>query len=235
MIVGNSVGWFLGDEGFEPRDAVADTTTLNAAFPACHFPTVTLERGAELGSGHPAVDCTVNWGQVVTPFRPDTVLFLLGDAGAIQGARDDGWHSPCDATYRQWTIDALDRARTTLTSTGARFVLTTAPISLSSYAAGAFDASQCQNATIRRYAARHPGVGLVDLQRFICPTGPNHCLTRMHGVLLRPDGLHFRGESARIVAKWITAELGRIDALGPIAPSGVSGASGATGPAGTTR
>ena len=52
MVVGNSIGWFLGDEGFEPRDAAANTTTLNAAFPACHFPTVDLERGAELGGGH---------------------------------------------------------------------------------------------------------------------------------------------------------------------------------------
>jgi hypothetical protein len=231
MVVGNSVGWFLGSEGFQPRDPVANTTTFNAAFPACHFPTVTLERGAELGSGHPAVDCTIDWPNVVGPFRPDTVLLLLGDAGAIQGSRGDGWHSPCDATYRRWTVDALDRARATLTSTGARFVLATAPISLSSYAVGAFDASQCQNATIRQYAARHPGVGLLDLQRFICPTGPNRCVTRLHGVLLRPDGLHYRGESALIVAKWLTAELGRIGALGPI---GASGSSGTSGPTGTT-
>lgn len=234
MVVGNSVGWFLGDEGFEPRDAIANTTTLNAAFPACHFPTVTLERGAELGSGHPAVDCTEGWADAVAPFRPDTVLLLLGDAGAIQGSRGDGWHAPCDATYRRWTVDALDRARATLTSTGARFVLTTAPISLSSYAVGAHDASQCQNATIRRYAARHRDVGLVDLQRFICPTGPDRCITRLHGIFLRPDGLHFRGESARLVAKWITAELGRIGALGPVGTSGPSGTTGGTGPTGPT-
>ena len=232
MIVGNSIGWFLGDEGFEPRDATANTTTLNAAFPACHFPTVALERGAELGAGHPAVDCTVNWARVVEPFRPDTVLFLLGDAGSIAGNRGDGWHSPCDATYRRWTIDALDRARATLTSTGARFVLTTAPISLSSYAVGAFDASQCQNTTIRRYAAQHPDVGLIDLQRYVCPTGPNRCVTRLHGVLLRPDGLHFRGESALLIAKWLTHELGRIGALGPIGTSGPSGVSGPTGATG---
>ena len=227
MVVGNSIGWFLGDEGFEPRDAAANTTTLNAAFPACHFPTVDLERGAELGGGHPAVDCTVNWADAVGPFRPDTVLFLLGDAGSIAGNRGTGWHSPCDTTYRRWTVDALDDARSTLTATGARLVLVTAPISLSSYAVGAIDQSECQNRTIRQYTSRHPGVGLIDLERFICAKGPTKCLTRIEGVLLRPDGLHYRGESARLVAAWLTRELGRIGALGPI------GASGTTGPTGT--
>ncbi|MFM7272046.1 MAG: acyltransferase family protein [Actinomycetes bacterium] len=223
MVVGNSIGWFLGDEGFEPRDTQANTTTLNAAFPACHFPTVELERGAELGRGHPAVDCTVNWADAVGPFRPDTVLFLLGDAGSIEGNRGSGWHAPCDATYRRWTVDALGDARATLTATGARLVLVTAPISLSSYAAGAIDQSECQNRTIRRYAANHPGVGLIDLERFICAEGPTKCRNRIDGVLLRPDGLHYRGDSARLVATWLTRELGRIGALGPSIPSGATG------------
>lgn len=233
MVVGNSIGWFLGDEGFEPRDAVAGTTTLNAAFPACHFPTVDLERGAELGRGHPAVDCTVNWDGAVAVFRPDTVLFLLGDAGSIAGNRGSGWYAPCDATYRRWTNAALDEARATLTSTGGRLVIATAPISLSSYAVGAVDQSVCQNRTIRRYAAAHPGVGLVDLERFICRRGPTRCLTRLDGVLLRPDGLHYRDESARLVARWLTRELDRIGMLGPIGATGgpgYTGTNGATGP-----
>ncbi|MFM7061529.1 MAG: acyltransferase family protein [Actinomycetes bacterium] len=232
MVVGNSIGWFLGDEGFKPRDAEAATTTLNAAFPACHFPTVDLERGAELGAGHAAVDCTVHWDRAVREFRPDTVLFLLGDAGSIAGNRGAGWFTPCDPTYRRWTRDGLEEARATLTGTGARLVVTTAPISLSSYAVGAIDQSECQNATIRRYAAADPGVGLVDLERFICRRGPTRCLTRMDGVLLRPDGLHYRDESARLVARWLTRELGRIGALGPIEPAGASGATGAAGPTG---
>jgi len=234
MVVGNSIGWFLGDEGFEPRDALARTTTLNAAFPACHFPTVDLERGAELGRGHPAVDCTVNWARAVGEFRPDTVLFLLGDAGSIAGNRGTGWYAPCDATYRRWTTAALEEARTTLTATGGRLVVTTAPISLSSYAVGAIDQSVCQNRTIRRYVADHPGVGLVDLERFICRRGPTRCLTRLDGVLLRPDGLHYRDESARLVARWLTREMDRIGMMGPILPAAATGTTGALGPTGPT-
>jgi peptidoglycan/LPS O-acetylase OafA/YrhL len=232
MVVGNSIGWFLGDEGFEPDDTRAGTTTLNAAYPACHFPTVDLERGAELGTGHPAVDCTVNWAPAVNAFRPDTVLLLLGDAGSIAGNRGTGWFVPCDPTYRRWTTKALEEARATLTGTGGRLVVTTAPISLASYAAGSIDQSTCQNATIRRYAAAHPGVGLVDLERFICRRGPTRCLTRFDGVLLRPDGLHYRHESARLVARWITREMGRIGMMGPALRAGSSGTTGAVGPTG---
>ena len=86
--------------------------------------------------------------------------------------------------------------------------MTTAPYSL---VYGATDASRdqtdCTNALTREFAAAHPTVRLVDLARFLCPTHDT-CRTKMQGVRLREDGTHYRGRSARIVARWLLPQLG---------------------------
>ena len=51
------------------------------------------------------------------------------------------------------------------------------------------------------------GVALIDLRGLICPT-PSTCTTQIDGIELRPDGLHFTGEGADVIAHWLMEQLG---------------------------
>jgi hypothetical protein len=53
--------------------------------------------------------------------------------------------------------------------------------------------------------ARETGAQLIDLFAFTCPDGA--CIDKINGVVLRPDGLHYEGRSARIVDRWIMGQL----------------------------
>ncbi|MEI8336204.1 MAG: acyltransferase [Actinomycetes bacterium] len=220
MIVGNSVGWYLSDQGFTPLDHEFNMVTFNAAFPACHFPTVLKERGPELGDGRDAIDCTPLWPDAVAQFDPDIVVLLLGSSH-VGGNRGDGWAKPCDALYKEWTSQSLAEAERVLASRGAHLVISTSAYSplfgLTPVVAGQ---TKCQNATFARYAKHHPEVGLIDLAMRVCPKYDS-CKQVEHGVTLRPDAQHYQGDGALLITRWMIPQLGLPKAPGT--PSGPRG------------
>jgi len=207
MIVGNSIGWYLADQGFTPLDNDFNMVTLNAALPGCHFPTVLKERGPELGDGFNAFDCTLAWPSTVAQFDPDIVILLLG-ATHIGGTRGDGWVKPCDALYKEWTSQALGDAEGVLTSQGARLLISTTAYSpLFGLTPEVVPLTKCQNAAFERYSKQHPEVGLIDFAKRVCPKYDD-CQTIERGVKLRPDFLHYQGEGARLIMRWVIPQLG---------------------------
>jgi hypothetical protein len=207
MIVGNSVGWYLSDQGFTPLDTEFNMITFNAAFPACHFPTVLKERGPELGAGRDSMDCTPAWPNAVAQFDPDIVVLLLG-ASHIGGNRGDGWAKPCDALFKEWTSQALTDAQRVLTSQGARLVISTTAYSpVFGFTPEVVPLTKCQNATFLRYAKQHPEVGLIDLAKRVCPKY-DECQAIEQGIKLRPDFLHYQGAGALLITRWMIPQLG---------------------------
>ncbi|AKL72432.1 putative acyltransferase [Actinobacteria bacterium IMCC26256] len=220
MIVGNSVGWYLSDQGFTPLDNDFNMVTLNAALPGCHFPTVLKERGPELGDGSNAFDCTLAWPSTVAQFDPDIVVLLLG-AIHVGGTRGDGWVRPCDALYKEWTSQALTDAQRVLTSRGAHLVISTNAYSpVFGFTPEVVPLTKCQNATFVRYAEQHPEVGLIDIAKRVCPKYDD-CQTIERGVKLRPDFIHYQGAGALIITRWMIPQLGL--PKNPQPPSGSTG------------
>ena len=207
MIVGNSVGWYLADQGFTPLDDEFNIITFNAAFPACHFPTVLKERGPELGDGRASASCTHAWPSAVAQFDPDIVVMLLG-ATHVGGNRGDGWAKPCDALYKKWTSQGLTDAQRVLTSRGARLVISTTAYSpVFGFTPEVVPLTKCQNATFLRYAKQHPEVGLIDLAKRVCPKY-DECQAIEQGIKLRPDFLHYQGAGALLITRWMIPQLG---------------------------
>ena len=222
MVIGNSVGWFLAGHGFDPLSREFNMVIRNAALPACHFPTVRKERGPELGDGNVALNCTADWPSAVEQFDPDVVVLLLG-ATHIGGERDGRWVTPCDALYKEWTTQGLADATRLLTSRGARLVISTNAYALPYvYAPEVVPLTKCQNATFERYAKLHPEVGLIDLAKRVCPKYAD-CNSVEDGVRLRPDFLHYTGDGALLIARWMIPQLGL--------PKNTAGSSGVTGKA----
>jgi hypothetical protein len=206
MMVGNSVGWFLGRE-LEQLGAGPSAVTLNAAFPSCVFPSgITQYRRMYEGSlvAENTVPCDSEWRVDLRQFRPDVVLWVVSP-GTDEALYDGQWTNLCAPEYdRQYRADLLRSVRG-LRATGAKVVLTTA-----AYIRYGFPDSRrdrlvdCDN-QIRREIARETGAQLVDLFAYTCPNGT--CIDKIDGVQMRPDGLHYEDRSARIVDRWILEQV----------------------------
>ena len=207
MVVGNSVGWFLGTALEEAPPQTPPVVAYNAAFPACAFPTgitgVRMDDTAEslLLETSP---CDHLWEWNVGYLRPDIVVVVLATPiGTLQ--YHDEWTSLCTPTFdRAYRRELTDAVRL-LGSAGARVALTTA----SYVRLGVINASwdhqvDCDNA-VRRKVARSTGAQLVDLFSYTCPRG--ECRHTVNGVTLRPDGVHYSGPSAPIVNEWLLGQL----------------------------
>jgi hypothetical protein len=70
-----------------------------------------------------------------------------------------------------------------------------------------YDKNDCVNNIERQVAAESPHTTLVDLATHMCPT--HECVAEQDGVVLREDGLHYRGAAATIIAGWILDQIRR--------------------------
>jgi hypothetical protein len=206
MVVGNSVGWFLGRE-LEHSGVKPAVVALNAAFPSCAFPSgITQYRGTFNGNvvTQKTTPCDTQWSVDVHQFRPDVVLFVVSP-GTDEALYDGQWTNQCAPEFDSRYHADLRRAVEGLRATGARVVLTTAAYTRFGFPDPEKDRLlDCEN-KIRREVARETGAQLVDLFTFTCPGGA--CIDKIDGAVLRPDGLHYEGRSARIVDRWIMDQV----------------------------
>jgi Predicted acyltransferases len=208
MVVGNSVGYFLAGDGFTGLTAKPALVTLNDAVWGCDYPTGERGRGEDFGSGSATVPCDRGWSAAVHLFHPDLVLMMFNDAGAHQILHHGQWVTACDPEYRDWYGQSLEHATRVLAARGARVVMTTGAYE---QVFGTTEVSKsetdCRNALAREFAVTHPAVGLVDLGRYVCPAR-DRCRATLRGITLRDDGAHYRGPSARLIARWLLLRTG---------------------------
>ena len=208
MVVGNSVGYFLAGEGFSKLKRTPPVVTLNAALVACVYPFGTRFRSEPFGRGTPSNPCDHrDWAAKVRTFVPDVVLMAFNDSGGIQLLHRGRWLSACDPGYRDWYLSTLQASTRVLSSRGARVVMITSAYSTSLGAAESTRRqTDCKNAITREFAAAHHAVGFVDLAHFVCPS-ISECHRTIDGVEMRKDGVHYRGPSARLVARWLLPQI----------------------------
>jgi hypothetical protein len=206
LVVGNSVGWYLGD-AFKQLRRDPPLTVLNRALFACTFPPG-VTRSRTSGAAHPTGGCTDTWASDVAAFDPDLVILVLG-AGDAELEHDGRWLAPCTSGFERWYRPELRHAAEVLGSHGARVAITTGAYTIAVFASGEkeFDRTDCTNAIHRAVAAENRNLVLLDVARFICPT--RSCRIKEGNLTLRPDGVHFRDESARWMAGWMLDQVDR--------------------------
>ncbi|HEY5013952.1 MAG TPA: acyltransferase family protein [Acidimicrobiia bacterium] len=151
-----------------------------------------------------AVPCTQDWeAAVVKRFRPDIVFWIVSNPVDAVRSPDEGWLATCSARYAALARHSLSDEVAVLGSTGARVILTTAVYPRYPFAAED-RATDCGN-VIRRQVAAATGSQLVDMLQYVCPH--RACRTKQNGVTLRPDGEHYIGQGATIVAKWLLDQV----------------------------
>jgi hypothetical protein len=82
----------------------------------------------------------------------------------------------------------------------------TVPYPLGEYDTPAFRAeTDCINASIRRSAAKVPGIAILDFAEQLCPKGV--CQLEYEGKTIRPDGVHYTIDGAANVSRWVLSEI----------------------------
>jgi hypothetical protein len=144
---------------------------------------------------------------------------------------DGTWAHPCDAAYDDWYESQIADGAKVLTARGARVVLLAPAQSTLPWGPPELNERlRCLGDVERRLARTNPSVAVIDLNRFVCPRGV--CRDRIDGTLLRPDGLHFDGEGADIVTRWLAPRV-RSRARAPVSSAKSPGAlASLTGPTG---
>jgi peptidoglycan/LPS O-acetylase OafA/YrhL len=213
MVVGNSVAFFLAREGFEELPTHPPLRVLNDAFPICAFPPEATAYRLNDSDGnqylHLTLACNRGWALGVALFRPQVVLFTMGDLlGELRDGATGPWLRPCTSGFDDWFEDSLLDAAQVLTADGAHLVIATSAYSQYYEAPlNRWSQTDCMNRVEHEVAEHDPkSVSVADLGHFVCPTF-GHCRQTIDGVPMRPDGIHYRGRSAQAIAAWLLPQL----------------------------
>lgn len=209
LVVGNSIALYTGDEGFKRLHTTPPLDVLNLGSVGCRL--LPEETRSRYPSGDIYQDqsdaCRDRWAFAVSVFRPDVVVMLVSDATDADHEINGRWTAPCEREYDDvFEYELHDQIRL-LASKGARVIATTSAYAGYPYkSAEWFRHNDCQNEMLRHVVASEPRAVMADLFKWMCPRLDSDCETHLSGILLRPDGVHFRDASARAVAAWLIAQ-----------------------------
>jgi hypothetical protein len=208
LVVGDSVSQKLGT-GFK-RQAPAGVTVTDGGMAFCEggetHPTMKFDRASVFDR---CADWRTRWTAQATKAHADGVLILFGLATTYRMI-DGEYRASCDPAYDGWLQSSFtDMLRTMQAFGPVWLVLPPYDRAIGSDAFPDRDAhTDCTNRDFRAaVAAAAPNAAVIDLGSFICPTGPD-CITEVNGVKLRPDGLHYDGPGADVVAHWLLSQVG---------------------------
>ena len=150
--------------------------------------------------------CDPAWESgVIDQFRPAIVFWMVASVSDVRGRYHGKNVHACKEPYDSLYTQRLEKEVAILGARGADVVI---PTEAYDRALGAtnFDAStDCEN-RIRRTVAAKTGAQLVDLGVHVCPE--HHCPPKIDGVTLRPDGVHYEHNGARLIARWLMDQVG---------------------------
>ena len=206
MIVGNSVAALLGP-GMQAVNS-RPIAVFNAAVVGCRFPAAIPGTGFKAVRGNlivvPAPPCDPPWEVgAIARFRPNVVFWINDDirlGGSYRGQKIQPCSEPYDSLYQRSLKAEINR----LGHGGAHVVVTTEAYATYLLTEVPHRATDCENRMTRAIAAE-TGAQLVDLFGYVCPNG--RCRAKIDGVTLRPDGLHYQGPGARLVASWLIDQV----------------------------
>jgi peptidoglycan/LPS O-acetylase OafA/YrhL len=232
LMVGNSVPYFLAREGFEALKTDPPLLVLNDGYPTCAFPPDATAYRMNQSDGNNylplSLPCTQGWSADMTTFRPTAVVFTMGDLlGELRDAKTGQWLRPCSAGFDRWFESSLLSAVPVLTGGGAHlFVATSAYSQYYGAPVDRWSQTDCMNRVERAVAAKDPSVvTVIDLGHYVCPR-LGVCRQTIDGAPMRPDGIHYRGPSARAIAAWMLPQLRMGPSGQPLAMVSSTGAAG---------
>ena len=213
VLAGDSVPLLLGVELADQRDELG-ISVVNGALAGCHLLAADGPiRGVEGDVRTDVSDCAADhaYRALVERNRPTVSVLFFGEFPNEAVRLDGRWEMPCAPAYLDAWRRRVEAAVDDLRATDAPVVLLTAPGSsvswvLARVAPGMAERVACTNQVLVDIAHDRPGVAVVDLAAHVCPA-PDRCLDRIDGANLRPDTLHFQGEGAAVINRWLVPKV----------------------------
>ena len=213
MIVGDSVGWNLGEQMMTDQQA-DNLDVLNLAIPGCPPSYAPLKRRRSAGSvplvfDQECVDQVNAYRKSVESFRPDVSFVVFGASLVEQNEIAPGvWSSPCEPLFDAWYQTTNREIVAALGSSGGHVVL----VGQAYYRSEVTDRTplfddqiDCENRMAKDLAQQDGAVSYADLGVWACPT--RSCTRRRDGIELRPDGTHFKGPAAQLANGWLLQQI----------------------------
>ncbi|HEX7664631.1 MAG TPA: acyltransferase [Polyangiaceae bacterium] len=153
------------------------------------------------------------WIENVQTVKPNATLLYVGGA-FLHGITVKGrFVKACNATWDEKFETNVDKRLGDLTSVPGDVWAATIPYPLGPYDSEPYrKETDCINASIRKAAAAHPSVKVVDIGEALCPKG--ECTLEAHGKTIRADGVHYDIDGIRDVATFV------LDAIDPAVDAG---------------
>jgi peptidoglycan/LPS O-acetylase OafA/YrhL len=213
LVVGDSIALYDADEGFKRLRTTPPLDVLNLGSVGCKFlPEESRRRDIRNGPFQAQYQppCRDNWAEAVAAFKPDVVVMLMADPGSVEREINGQWTAPCRPVYDQVFEQELRNQIRMLAAKGARVVVTTAAyLGLPFMPKFWFPDDDCRNAIVRQVATSEPRAVLADVFTWMCPHLDDFCEAKFGNMVLRPDGLHFRDASARLLAAFLISQAQR--------------------------
>ncbi|MCV7079323.1 acyltransferase family protein [Mycobacterium szulgai] len=205
-VFGDSIGWTMmhylpPTPGFRFIDHTVIGCSLVRGTPYRYIGE-TLEQRAECDTW------PGRWSTQIGQDRPDVALLVIGRWETVDRVNEGKWTHIGDPTFDAYLNFELHRALNIVGSTGVRVLVATVPYSRGGekpdgrlYPEDQPDRVNQWNTMLRNAIGEHPNVGIVDLNKKLCPDGVY--TAKVDGIKVRSDGVHLTPEGVKWLLPWL--------------------------------
>ncbi|WP_343601282.1 acyltransferase family protein [Mycobacterium sp.] len=152
------------------------------------------------------------WAAQVSADRPDAVLLIAGRWETVDRVNEGHWTHIGDPGFDAYLAGELGRALDVLGSAGAPLTVANLPYSRrgerpdgSLFPEDRPDRVNQWNTLLRTIISQHPRVGILDLNKKLCPQGVY--TPKVDGIAVRGDGVHLTAEAVKWLTPWLEESL----------------------------
>lgn len=209
-VFGDSIGWTLmhflpPTPGFDFVDHTVIGCSLVRGGPYRYLGQ-TLDQKSECESW------PSKWSTQIAADQPDAILLVVGRWETVDRVNEGRWTHIGDPAFDGYIADELGRALDILGSSGAPVTVANLPYSRrgerpdgSLYPEDQPERVNQWNALLRRTIGQRPHVGILDLNKKLCPEGVY--TAKVDGIPVRSDGVHLTDEGVKWLTPWLEESL----------------------------
>ncbi|CAM4466832.1 O-acetyltransferase OatA [Mycobacterium basiliense] len=209
-VFGDSIGWTMmhylpPTPGFRFIDHTVIGCSLVRGTPY-RYAGKTLEQRSECDTW------PTRWSTQISQDQPDTALLIIGRWETVDRVNEGKWTHIGDPTFDGYLNFELQRALNIVGSSGVRVMVATVPYSRAGekpdgrlFPEDQPDRVNQWNAMLRRTVSEHPNVGIIDLNKKLCPDGVY--TAKVDGIQVRSDGVHLTPEGVKWLIPWLEESL----------------------------
>ena len=152
------------------------------------------------------------WRSEIAADRPDAILLIIGRWETVDRVNEGRWTHIGDPAFDAYLTGELGRAVDILSSSGAPLTVANLPYSRrgerpdgSSWPEDQPERVKQWNTMLGRTIEQRTGVGILDLNKKLCPEGAY--TAKVDGIQVRSDGVHLTPEGVKWLMPWLEESL----------------------------